>query len=173
MNSEATTKNNQLIAIDGNSLLYQSYYAFFKANLTTRDGFPTGALKGFFTKLLELLKREPTHVLVAFDVHGPTFRHERYSDYKAGRTPPTEDLIKQMEKIRTLLPKMGIAVIECPGYEADDILGTFARKAEAEGLDTLIVTGDRDSFQLITPHTTVYYTKDNAEIDEAELQNRY
>ena len=162
-----------LIAIDGNSLLYQAYYAFFKANLTTRDGFPTGALKGFFTKLLELWKREPSHMLVAFDVHGPTFRHEKYAEYKAGRTPPTDDFLKQLREIRTLLPAMGVRVIECPGYEADDILGTFAKRAEAEGVDTLIVTGDRDSFQLITPHTTIYYTKDNSEIDEAALMERY
>lgn len=173
MNPKANQTGNLLLAIDGNSLLYQSYYAFFKANLTTRDGFPTGALKGFFTKLLELLKRGPTHVLVAFDVHGPTFRHERYAEYKAGRTPPTEDFLKQLSEIRTLLPKMGVAVIECPGYEADDILGTFSRKAEDAGIDTLIVTGDRDSFQLITPHTAVYYTKDNTEMDETALMERY
>ena len=64
-----------LLAIDGNSLLFQAYHAFYKANLTTRDGFPTGALKGFFTKFLDLLKQEPSHVVVAFDVHQPTFRH--------------------------------------------------------------------------------------------------
>lgn len=165
--------NNLLIAIDGNSLMYQSYYAFFKANLTTRDGFPTGALKGFFTKVLELLKQEPSHLLVAFDVHEPTFRHQRFDAYKAGRTPPTEDLIKQLDEVRFLLKQMGIAVIECPGYEADDILGTFSRKAEEEGMDTLIVTGDRDSFQLITAHTRIYYTKDNTVIDEEKLALRY
>ena len=89
MKKTEASSPKSLLAIDGNSLMYQAYYAFFKANLTTRDGFPTGALKGFLTKLLELLKTEPSHVLVAFDVHAPTFRHEKYSDYKAGRTPPT------------------------------------------------------------------------------------
>ena len=162
-----------LLAIDGNSLLFQAYHAFFKANLTTRDGFPTGALKGFFTKLIELLKPEPTHVLVAFDVHQPTFRHERYADYKLGRKPADEDLRKQMPVVRELLKEMGIAVIECPRYEADDILGTFARMAEANGMETVIATGDRDSFQLITDHTTVYYTKDNSIIDRATLKERY
>lgn len=171
--SRPRQKNNLLIAIDGNSLMYQSYYAFFKANLTTRDGFPTGALKGFFTKVLELLKQEPSHLLVAFDVHEPTFRHQRFDAYKAGRTPPTEDLIKQLEEVRFLLKQMGIAVIECPGYEADDILGTFSRKAEEEGMDALIVTGDRDSFQLITEHTKIYYTKDNTVVDEEKLALRY
>ncbi len=162
-----------LLAIDGNSLLFQAYHAFFKANLTTRDGFPTGALKGFFTKLLDLLKQEPTHVLVAFDVHQPTFRHERYAEYKLGRKAPDEDLVKQMPVVRELLKRMGIAVIECPGYEGDDILGTFSRRADAAGMDTLIVTGDRDSFQLITDRTKIYYTKDNSIIDAAALKEKY
>lgn len=165
--------NRLLLAIDGNSLLYQSYHAFFKANLTTRDGFPTGALKGFFNKLMELLKYEPSHVLVAFDVNQPTFRHERYADYKLGRKPADEDLKKQMPVVRELLKEMGIAVVECPRYEGDDVLGTFSRIAEKAGMDTLIATGDRDSFQLITEHTRIYYTKDNSIVDEAALLERY
>ena len=165
--------NRLLLAVDGNSLLYQAYHAFFKANLTTRDGFPTGALKGFFTKLLELLKQEPSHVLVAFDVHQPTFRHEQYAEYKLGRKAPDEDLKKQMPVVREILRSMGIAVIECPRYEGDDILGTFARRAEADGMDTLIVTGDRDAFQLITERTRIYYTKDNSIVDAAALLEKY
>ncbi len=161
------------MAIDGNSLLFQAYHAFYKVNLSTRDGFPTGALKGFFTKLLELLKQEPSHVIVAFDVHQPTFRHERYADYKLGRKPADEDLKKQMPVVRELLKSMGVAVIECPRYEGDDILGTFARRAEEAGMDTLIATGDRDAFQLITEHTKIYYTKDNSIVDEAALQEKY
>ena len=165
--------NRLLLAIDGNSLLYQAYHAFFKANLTTRDGFPTGALKGFFTKLIELLKLEPSHVLVAFDVHQPTFRHERYADYKLGRKPADEDLKKQMPVVRELLKEMGIAVVECPRYEGDDVLGTFSRMAERAGIDTLIATGDRDSFQLITDRTKIYYTKDNSVVDAAALKEKY
>ncbi len=161
------------MAIDGNSLLFQAYHAFYKVNLTTRDGFPTGALKGFFTKFFELLKLEPSHVLVAFDVHQPTFRHERYADYKLGRKPADEDLKKQMPVVRELLRSMGVAVIECPRYEGDDILGTFARRAEAAGMDTLIATGDRDSFQLITERTRIYYTKDNSIVDKAALGEKY
>ncbi len=165
--------NRLLLAVDGNSLLYQAYHAFFKANLTTRDGFPTGALKGFFTKLIELLKQDPSHVLVAFDVHQPTFRHEKYADYKLGRKPADEDLKKQMPVVRELLKEMGIAVIECPRYEGDDVLGTFAKKAEREGMETLIATGDRDSFQLITDFTKIYYTKDNSIVDAAALKEKY
>ncbi|MBR3037538.1 MAG: DNA polymerase I, partial [Clostridia bacterium] len=165
--------NRLLLAVDGNSLLYQAYHAFFKANLTTRDGFPTGALKGFFTKLVELLRLEPSHVLVAFDVHQPTFRHERYADYKLGRKPADEDLIKQMPVVRELLKEMGIAVVECPRYEGDDVLGTFSRMAERADMDTLIATGDRDSFQLITDRTKIYYTKDNSIVDAAALAEKY
>ncbi len=170
---ERGTMDRLLLAIDGNSLLFQAYHAFFKANLTTRDGFPTGALKGFFTKFFELLKQEPSHVLVAFDVHQPTFRHEKYPDYKLGRKAPDEDLKKQMPVVRELLRSMGVAVIECPGYEGDDILGTFARRAEAAGMETLIATGDRDSFQLITGRTRIYYTKDNSIIDADALLEKY
>ena len=165
--------NRLLLAIDGNSLLYQAYHAFFKANLTTRDGFPTGALKGFFTKLVELLKLEPSHVLVAFDVHQPTFRHERYAEYKLGRKPADEDLKKQMPVVRELLREMGIAVVECPRYEGDDVLGTFSRMAEHAGIETLIATGDRDSFQLITDAVKIYYTKDNSVIDASALKEKY
>ena len=170
---ERRIMNRLLLAIDGNSLLFQAYHAFFKANLTTREGFPTGALKGFFTKFLELLKQEPSHVLVAFDVHQPTFRHERYPDYKLGRKPADEDLKKQMPVVRELLRCMGVAVVECPRYEGDDILGTFARRAEAEGMDTLIATGDRDAFQLITDRTRIYYTKDNSIVDASVLREKY
>ena len=165
--------NRLLLAVDGNSLLYQAYHAFFKVNLTTRDGFPTGALKGFFTKFIELLKLEPSHVVVAFDVHQPTFRHERYAEYKLGRKPADEDLKKQMPIVRELLREMGVSVVECPRYEGDDVLGTFSRMAERAGMETLIATGDRDSFQLITDKTKIYYTKDNSVVDEAALMEKY
>lgn len=162
-----------LLAIDGNSLLYQAYHAFYKVNLTTKDGFPTGALKGFFTKLMELLKLEPTHVLIAFDVHAPTFRHERYADYKLGRKAPEDDLKQQMRVARELLKEMGIAVAELERYEADDLLGTYAGLAEQADMDVLIATGDRDSFQLITERTKIYYTKDNSIMDANALHERY
>lgn len=164
---------HHLLAIDGNSLLYQAYHAFYKVGLATKDGFPTGALKGFFTKFMELVRMEPDYVLVAFDVHAPTFRHERYADYKLGRKPADEDLLKQMPVVRELLREMGIAVIELEGYEADDLLGTFSKIANEAGVETLIATGDRDSFQLISPKTRIYYTKDNAILDAEFLMERY
>lgn len=164
---------HHLLAIDGNSLLYQAYHAFYKVGLTTKDGFPTGALKGFFTKFMELVRMEPDYVLVAFDVHAPTFRHERYADYKLGRKPADEDLLKQMPVVRELLREMGVAVVELERYEADDLLGTFSRLAEKSGVKTLIATGDRDSFQLINDFTDIYYTKENAILDAEAIRTRY
>ena len=164
-----------LIAIDGNSLLYRAYFAL--PEMTAKDGTPTGALHGFLMMLFKLMKEEPTHMLVAFDVHQPTFRHLAYEAYKAGRAPTPEDLVRQFPLLKEILHAMGIAVLECPGYEADDILGTYARRAEAEGLDALIVTGDRDALQLITEKTHVMLTRkgltDCDEMTVEALQERY
>lgn len=147
----------RLIAIDGNSLLYRAYYAL--PDMTTRDGTPTGALHGFLMMLLKLADTDPSHMVVAFDVHEPTFRHKRFEQYKAGRKETPEDLRRQFPMLQTLLREMGIAVCEQPGYEADDILGTFARRAEQRGMAALLVTGDRDALQLVSPSTHVLLTK--------------
>ncbi len=165
----------QLIAIDGNSLLHRAYYAL--PGMTTREGIPTGALHGFFGMLLKLIERRPDYLLVAFDMHGPTFRHEEYEAYKAGRKETPDDLRKQFPVLRELLAEMGVTICECPRYEADDILGTFAKKCENEGIDALLVTGDRDALQLVGEHTHVLMTKkgisDTIEYDPAELKVRY
>jgi DNA polymerase-1 len=129
----------QLIAIDGNSLLHRAYHAL--PPMTTRDGVPTGALHGVLSMLLKLVEREPDYLVVAFDMHGPTFRHEQYEAYKAGRRETDEDLRAQFPVLKDILKQMGIAVCETPRYEADDILGTFAKKCESEGVDALLVTG--------------------------------
>ncbi len=147
----------RLIAIDGNSLLYRAYYAL--PDMTTRDGTPTGALHGFLMMLLKLADTDPSHMVVAFDVHEPTFRHKRFDQYKAGRKEMPEDLRRQFPMLQTLLREMGIAVCEQPGYEADDILGTFAKRAEQRGMAALLVTGDRDALQLVSPLTHVLLTK--------------
>ncbi len=146
-----------LIAIDGNSLMHRAYYAL--PGMTTKKGTPTGALYGFLSMLLKLVEKNPSHMLVAFDMHGPTFRHEKYADYKAGRRETPDDLRVQFPILKELLAALGIAVCECQGYEADDILGTFARRAEQKDMDALIVTGDRDALQLITDRVHVLLTK--------------
>lgn len=166
----------KLIAIDGNSLMFRAYYAIQTA-MTGRDGTPTNALHGFIAMLIKLIEKQPDYLLVAFDMSGGTFRHDSYADYKAGRKETPEDLRPQFPALKTLLKDMGIAVCECFRYEADDILGTISQKAEQQGVDTLIVTGDRDALQLISESTHVMLTKkgisDTAEYDEDALMRDY
>ena len=166
----------KLIAIDGNSLMFRAYYAIQTA-MTSRDGVPTNALHGFTSMLIKLIEMQPDHMLVAFDMHGGTFRHDTYPEYKAGRRATPEDLIPQIAALKELLTAMGIKVCECFRFEADDILGTIARKAEEEGLPALIVTGDRDALQLISENTHVLLTKkgitETVEYDEARLMEDY
>ena len=164
------------IVIDGNSLMYRAFFAL-QTPMNSRDGTPTGALHGFLGMLLKLMDRKPSHMAVAFDVHGPTFRHLKYDEYKAGRRPTPDDLRTQMPILKDILRQMGIAVVECPSYEADDILGTLSRRAEQAGLDVLLVTGDRDALQLTTDHTHVLLTKkgitDTVEYDPQTLKEAY
>ena len=112
----------KLIAIDGNSLMFRAYYAIQTA-MTSRDGVPTNALHGFTAMLIKLIELQPDYMLVAFDVHGGTFRHDTYPEYKAGRRETPEDLRPQFPTLKELLGRMGVAVCECFRYEADDILG--------------------------------------------------
>ena len=165
----------QLIAIDGNSLMHRAYHAL--PPMTTRAGIPTGALHGFLSMLLKLIERNPDYLVVAFDMHGPTFRHEQFEAYKAGRRETDDDLRTQFPLLKELLHEMGIAVCETPRYEADDILGTFAKKCETEGVDALLVTGDRDALQLISERTHVLMTKkgisETIEFDRDVLKEYY
>ena len=133
----------KLIAIDGNNILYRAYFAL--PSMMTKSGVPTGAIYGFLSTLFKLVQEKPDYLLVAFDMHGPTFRHEQYDAYKAGRAATPDDLRTQVPLMKKLLGEMGIAVCECPRFEADDILGTFARIANEGGADALLVTGDRDA----------------------------
>ncbi|MBQ3108313.1 MAG: DNA polymerase I [Clostridia bacterium] len=165
----------KLIAIDGNSLMHRAYYAL--PAMTTKTGVPTGAIYGFLNMLLKLTAMEPDYLVVAFDMHGPTFRHEMLDEYKAGRRETPEDLRPQFPELKSLLIDMGIAVCECERYEADDILGTFARIANESGVEAILVTGDRDALQLVREHTRVLLTKkgitDVEEYDPAALMEKY
>ncbi|MDD3400669.1 MAG: DNA polymerase I [Eubacteriales bacterium] len=165
----------RLIAIDGYSLMYRAHYAL--AEMTTRNGAPTGALHGFCAMLLKLIELKPDYFLVAFDVHGPTFRHNKYQEYKAGRKPMPEELRRQIPQIKELLTLMGIKICELVGYEADDILGTIAKTCGKEGVEALLVTGDRDSFQLISDSTKVILTKrgitETIQYDRKVLYDQY
>jgi len=144
----------KLLCIDGNSILNRQFYGI--RPLSTRDGFPTNALFGFVNVIAKQLEAiEPDFAAVAFDLKAPTFRHLMYGEYKAGRKPMPEDLAKQLPVSKELCRAMGLSVIELEGYEADDILGTLASLAEEQDVEAYILTGDRDSLQLISEKTKV------------------
>ena len=144
----------KLMVIDGNSIANRAFYGI--RPLTTKDGLYTNAIYGFVTTLLRLLDEEkPEALCVAFDVHAPTFRHKADESYKATRKGMPEELYQQMPVLKEVLRAMNIPMYEMEGYEADDLIGTISRKCEQKGWDCCIVTGDKDSLQLITAHTTV------------------
>ena len=147
-----------MILVDGNSMMYR---AFFAVQLMNNDaGVYTNALHVFLSMLLTVIEEEkPKYCAVAFDLHAPTFRHEQFEGYKAGRSPMPPELIPQMEKIKEILAAMHIPVMEKEGFEADDLLGTVSRLCEAREIDALILTGDRDTFQLVSDHVSILYTR--------------
>ncbi len=143
-----------LVIIDGHSLLYRGFYA--TRPLTTSDGTPTNAVYAFTNMLLSLLERvQPDAIVVAFDAHAPTFRHEAFTEYKAHRHETPEAFRPQVEMTRRLLEAMGVPTLSEEGFEADDLVGALARYAVEQGYDALIFTGDRDQLQLINPHVRV------------------
>ena len=165
-----------LFLIDGNSLINRAFYAL--PPLTNVSGEPTNAVYGLTMMLLRLQEDyAPDHMLVAFDVSGPTFRHEQYTEYKANRKGMPDDLRTQLPMMKDVLDALGITRLEKPGFEADDLIGTVAKQGEAEGYQVYIVTGDRDSFQLISPQTRVLFTKrgitDTELVDEERLLKEY
>ena len=146
------------VIIDGNSLMHRAFHAL--PPLSNADGVYTNAVFGFLSMLFKVVGDEqPRYLAVAFDLHGPTFRHKDYSEYKAGRKPTAPELRPQFDLVRECLEKMGVKILTCPTFEADDILGTFARRCEEAGIPALLVTGDRDSMQLVTEMSNVLYTR--------------
>lgn len=150
----------RLLLLDGHSLAYRAFYALPEENFSTSTGQSTNAVYGFTSMLVNTLRDEqPTHVAVAFDVSRTTFRTETYPEYKATRASSPEGFKGQVDLIRELLDVLGIRRVEMAGYEADDLLATLATRAKAEGLETFIVTGDRDALQLVDHSTTVLYPR--------------
>ena len=144
--------------IDGHSMAFRAFYALPTEKFTTTTGQATNAIYGFLSMLATLLHDEqPTHVAVAFDVGRTTFRTEMFPDYKAQRDETPPEFISQIPILKNLLATLGITTIEKPNYEADDIIATLATTAQPLGFETLIVTGDRDSLQLVNNTTTVLY----------------
>jgi DNA polymerase-1 len=144
--------------MDGHSLAYRAFFALPAENFTTAGGQPTNAIYGFASMLANTLRDEaPTHLAVAFDVSRKTWRSEEFPEYKANRSKTPDEFKGQVELIGELLDAMHVDRFAIDGFEADDVIATLATQAEAAGFDVLIVTGDRDSFQLITEHVTVLY----------------
>lgn len=150
----------KLLLIDGHSMAYRAFYALPVENFTTAMGQHTNAIYGFATMLISLIKEEkPTHVAVAFDVSRKTFRADIFPDYKANRASTPDEFRSQMSYLHEFIDGCGIQHFQLEGYEADDVIATIAKKAESDGFEILICTGDRDSFQLVNEKTTVLYPK--------------
>lgn len=144
----------KLLLIDGNSIMNRAFYGI--RTLTSPKGVPTNALTGFMNIYLKLLKEEqPDRICAAFDLKAPTFRHKLYAEYKGTRHAMPDELAAQMPLIKDILRAMGVAIAEKEGYEADDIIGTLSRAAYEQGAECIIMTGDRDSFQLVNDKVTV------------------
>ena len=148
---------DKLFLLDAYALIYRSYYAFIKSPRINSKGLNTSAIMGFVNTLNEVLAKErPTHIGVAFDPAGPTFRHEAFPEYKAQREATPEDIKKAVPIIKDILRAMRIPILEAPGYEADDVIGTLATKAAEAGVDTYMLTPDKDYAQLVSDRVSMY-----------------
>ena len=148
----------RLLLLDGHSLAYRAFFALPVENFSTTTGQPTNAVYGFTAMLINVLRDEaPTHVAVTFDVSRATFRSEAYSEYKAGRAETPTDFKGQVSLVREVLDALRVPIVTAEGFEADDVIATLATQAEAQDMDVLVVTGDRDAFQLVTERVTVLY----------------
>ena len=146
-----------LLLIDAYAMIYRAYYAFIRAPRMNSRGENTSAIFGFVVTFEDLLKRlKPTHIAVAFDPAGPTFRHEAFEQYKAQREDTPEDIRWAVPRIKQILQAMNVPVLEVAGYEADDVIGTIAHKAEKEGFNVYMATPDKDYGQLVTEHVFMY-----------------
>ncbi|MCD8121038.1 MAG: DNA polymerase I [Clostridiales bacterium] len=149
---------SRLVLIDGHSILNRAFYGV--PNLTNSEGLHTNAVYGFLNIMLKILEEEAAdHLAVAFDVHAPTFRHRQYPDYKGTRKPMPEELREQVPLIQEVLCAMHIPILTMEGYEADDILGTVAKRCQAQGVEVSVVSGDRDLLQLADEHIKIRIPK--------------
>lgn len=165
---------SKLIVVDGNSIVNRAFYGIMGSKmLQTADGTYTNAVYGFLAILFkELDEVKPDYIAVAFDLKAPTARHKMYDGYKANRKGMPEELAAQMPILKDVLRAMNITIIEKEGYEADDVLGTLSRIGENSGLDVVLLTGDRDSFQLATDKVSIYIPRTKAGKTETEIFNR-
>ncbi|MBA2768046.1 MAG: DNA polymerase I, partial [Sporichthyaceae bacterium] len=167
-----------MLLLDGHSLAYRAFYALPVENFSTTTGQHTNAVYGFTSMLINLLRDEqPTHVAVAFDVSRQTFRSELYAEYKANRTSSPDEFAGQVALVKEVLTALRVPSLEAPGYEADDVIATVTARAEREGYDVLICTGDRDALQLVSDRVTVLYPRkgvsDLARMTPESVQEKY
>ena len=176
-----------LVLFDGNGIVHRAYHAFgatkyreAKPLTVSKTGEVVSAVYGFASMLLKVLNDlRPTHFAVAFDKKGPTFRHELFDKYKANRPPTPDELINQMGRVKELVQNFNIPIFEVDKYEADDVLGTLSKQASLAGVDTIIVTGDADMMQLVSPHIKILYSKtgrassDNTLFDEEAVKEKF
>jgi DNA polymerase-1 len=174
----ADTADKRLLLLDGHSLAYRAFYALPVENFSTTTGQPTNAVYGFMSMLINTMRDEqPTHLAVTFDLSRQTFRSEAYPEYKAGRAKTPEEFRPQIGLIRAVLDAMRVPVVTAEGFEADDVIATLTTRAEVEGFDVSIITGDRDCFQLVTDHVTVLYPRkgvsDLARMTPTAVEEKY
>lgn len=168
----ATVCDTPLILVDGSSYLFRAYHA--PPHLTNSRGEATGAIYGVVNMLKSLLKQyQPTQMAVVFDAKGPTFRNDMYSEYKAHRPPMPDDLRSQIAPLHRIIEAMGLPLLCVSGVEADDVIGTLARQASAQGRHTLISTGDKDMAQLVDEHVTLINTMTNTLLDVQGVQDKF
>ena len=150
--------SEKIVLVDGHSILNRAFFGI--PDLTNAEGLHTNAVYGFLNILFKILEEEkPEYLTVAFDVHAPTFRHKMYDAYKGTRKPMAEELRQQVPVMKEVLASMGVTIVEQEGYEADDILGTLAKRSEAQGIEVALVSGDRDLLQLASEHIKIRIPK--------------
>ena len=177
----------RLVLFDGNAIVHRAYHAFGATRYrqatpltVSKTGEVVSAVYGFALMLLKVLSElRPAYCAIAFDKKGPTFRHKMYDQYKAHRPPTPDELVNQIERVKQLVTAFGIPIFEVDNYEADDVLGTMSRQARRQELETVIVTGDADTMQLVNPGVKVLYPKpgktfsDTMLFDEAAVSEKY
>src|SRR3990172_3123933 len=161
-----------LLLIDGSNYVFRAFYAI--RELSNSKGFPTNAIYGFTNMLMKLRRDfQPQYLAVVFDLKGPTFRHDAFADYKATRKPIPEALIPQIPVIKDIMRGFSVPILEQQGIEADDIIGTLARRYASAGMKVVIVSGDKDMMQLVTDNIVMFDSMKDKTYDIAAVKERF
>ena len=157
---ESNKKNKTLLILDGFAVIFRVYYS--RQPMSTSTGITTTIVQGFLSVLFKLINEvSPSHIILAMDSKGPTFRHEDYPEYKAGRDPAPPDLTEQIPTLEKVINSFGIPIYSVEKYEADDLIGTISSSNLTKDFEKIIVSGDKDLFQLIDDNTSIWYSSPN------------